>query len=83
MRVESFEAIYRYTLIGTAMAFTVALCLFAKSESPTLRGIAVALVLLGFSALVIDMFSKERAVVYEQAIDAEIKRLNETESNSL
>lgn len=82
-RVEAFDTIYTYTLIGTILAFNVAVCLFALSETPTLRAIAVALVFIGLSALVIDMFSKERAVNYEQAINAEIKRLNATERNLL
>ncbi|MCY4051358.1 MAG: hypothetical protein OXE41_07230 [Gammaproteobacteria bacterium] len=75
-RVSAFEAIYTYTIIGAAIAFAIAIVLFQLSENETIRAIAITLALIGLSGLVIDMFSKERATTYEQAIDAEIARLN-------
>jgi len=80
-RVKKFEDLYTYTLIGATIAFAMALVMFKLSENETLRAIAVALVLIGLSGLVVDMFSKERATTDEQAIDAEIVRLNEIKNN--
>jgi len=80
-RVKKFEDLYTYTLIGATIAFAMAIVMFKLSENETLRAIAVALVLIGLSGLVVDMFSKERATTYEQAIDAEIVRLNEIKNN--
>jgi len=76
VRVKKFEALYTYTIIGAAIAFAMAIVMFKLSENETMRAIAVTLVLVGLSGLVIDMFSKERAKTYEQAIDAETVRLN-------
>ncbi len=81
-RVKKFEDLYTYTIIGAAIAFAMAIVVFKLSGNEMLRSIAVALVLIGFSGLVIDMFSKERAATYEQAIDAEIVRLSEITNNS-
>ncbi len=81
-RVEQFEDLYAYTIIGAAIAFAAAIVMFKLSENETLRAIAIALVVIGLSGLVIDMFSKERAMTYAQAIDAEIVRLNEIENNA-
>ena len=81
-RVRKFEDLYAYTIIGAAMAFAIAIVLFQLSENETIRAIAVTLVLIGLSGLVVDMFSKERAKIYEQAIDAEIVRLNDMASDT-
>ncbi|WP_420583670.1 hypothetical protein [Ruegeria sp.] len=81
-RVEAFEALYTYTLIGAAVAFAAALALFVFSEHATLRAIAVALVFLGLSALIVDMFSKERAVTYANAIEAEIEQTTSSTAES-
>ncbi|MYI69489.1 MAG: hypothetical protein F4103_12350 [Boseongicola sp. SB0673_bin_14] len=76
-RVEAFQSLYAWTMIGAAAAFAVAVALFALSGHATLRAVAVALALAGLSALVVDMFSKERAATYARAIEAEIERLDE------
>ncbi len=81
-RVKKFEALYTYTIIGAAIAFAMAIVIFKLSSNETLCAIAVTLVLIGLSGLLIDMFSKERAKTYEQAIDAEIVRLNEITNNA-
>ena len=81
-RVKTFEALYTYTIIGAAIAFAAALVMFTLSDNVTMRAIAVALVLIGFSGLVIDMFSQERATAYEQAIDVEMMRLKQMTNNT-
>ena len=81
-RVEKFDAIYKYTIIGAAIAFFAAIVIFAFNSSPTLRAIAVVFVLLGLAGLVIDMFSQERAREYSNAIDLEVLRINEIKNQN-
>ena len=76
-RVAGFERTYHYTIIGAAVAFTVAVLLFLLSNNIWARSSAVAIVFIGFSGLVIDMFSEHRAQSYRQAIEQEIARIEE------
>lgn len=76
-RVENFDVIYRYTIVGAGLAFFAAILVFSLTLNPIARAVAVALVAIGLAGLVIDMFSKERAVAYEFAIDTELARINE------
>lgn len=71
-RVDGFEALYRYTMLGAALAFALAVAAFALSDGPNTRAIAFALALLGTSALLIDAYSQERAAGYATAIDAQL-----------
>lgn len=73
-RVNGFEAIYIYTLIGAAIGFALALGIFLLTENATWRAIGIMFVFLGFSAVVIDGFSKERAAAYAAEIEIELKR---------
>lgn len=73
-RVEAFQILYTYTLIGAAIVFAIALMLFAVSEQVMLRAIAICLVFLGLSGLVIDVFSKERSNRYYEVIKAEVSQ---------
>ncbi len=74
-RVEGFEVLYAATIIGAAIGFAVALLIFAFTLHPLARAIAITIAFLGFAGLVFDMFSKERAMTYADAIDAELVRL--------
>ena len=73
-RVEAFQRLYTYTIIGAAGAFTGAVMIFVFSEHPLLRAIAVSLAFIGLTGLVVDMFSKERADRYSAAIQSELAR---------
>ncbi len=73
-RVDAFQALYTYTMIGAAVCFAAALAIFALSEHPVHRAVAVTLAFVGVSGLVVDMFSKERSNRYSDAINAEIAR---------
>lgn len=67
-RVEGFHSLYTGTLVMASVAFASAAAIFWITLSPTWRGIAIGLVLLGLSGLVIDFFSKERADTYYEAL---------------
>ena len=68
-RVARFQRLYTATVIGASAAFTGAVLIFALSEHPGLRAVAVCLVLVGLTGLVIDMFSQERANRYVAALE--------------
>ncbi|MCY4258902.1 MAG: hypothetical protein OXC91_01380, partial [Rhodobacteraceae bacterium] len=74
-RVEGFRVLYIYTIIGAAIAFAISVLIFAFTLHPLARAIAVTMAFLGLAGLVFDMFSKERAMTYADAIDAELNRL--------
>ena len=63
-RVEDFQSLYTYTKIGVGICFTVATVVFFVTENRHWQAVAIALILIGFSGLTIDYFSKERANVY-------------------
>lgn len=67
-RVEGFEGLYTFTKYLATGLFAIALLLFFFVNNRHALAIAIALVLLGFSGLVIDYFSKERADIYYQEI---------------
>ena len=48
----------------------VAICLFAFCTTPWLRATALALIYLALSMLVIDYFSKERGITYQQELNS-------------
>jgi len=74
-RVEGFQTLYIGTMVGAAISFAAALLIFAFTLHPLARAIAFTIAFLGLSGLVFDMFSKERAMTYADAIDAELSRL--------
>ena len=69
-RVNEFMKIYPQVIIFAAVSFAVAICLFAFCTKPWLRATALALAYLALSCLVIDYFSKERAIIYQQEINS-------------
>lgn len=68
-RVEGFMGIYPMTIVFAAILFAAGTCIFAFCPAPWLRGTALVLVYVALSALVVDYFSKDRAIVYLQEID--------------
>ena len=68
-RVDGFMTIYPQVIIFAAVSFAVGIGLFAFCSKPWLRATALALIYLALSCLVIDYFSKERAVTYQQKIN--------------
>lgn len=67
-RVKNFQSLYTYTKIGAAICFTLAIVIFFVTDNRHWQAIAIALILTGFSGLVIDYFSKERADIYYNAL---------------
>ncbi len=63
-RVEDFQSLYTYIKIGAGICFFIAIGLFFITENRHWQAIAIMLILIGFSGLVIDYFSKERAAIY-------------------
>ena len=68
-RVDEFMKIYPKVIIFAAISFIVAICLFAFCTTPWLRATALALIYLALSCLVIDYFSKERGMIYQQELN--------------
>ena len=73
-RVSGFDRIYAYTLIGAAVGFGLALCIFVLTDHATWRAFGIMFVFLALSALVIDGFSSERAAIYAAEIEKELAR---------
>lgn len=73
-RVEDFQFLYTIVLILAPVCFVVASALFWWTMNPTVRAIAITLALFGFSGLIIDFFSKERADIYYEKILTELNR---------
>ena len=73
-RVEDFQFLYTIVLVLAPLCFVVASALFWWTTGPTVRAIAITLVLFGLSGLIIDFFSKERADIYYEKILAELNR---------
>lgn len=69
-RIDEFMKIYPQVIIFAAVSFVVGICLFAFCTTPWLRATALALIYLALSCLVIDYFSKERGMVYQQEINS-------------
>jgi hypothetical protein len=71
-RVEDFQYLYKMTIIISSIGFAIAICFFLFTNSPILKAIGLALIILGLSGLLIDYFSKERADTYYDAIIIEM-----------
>ena len=69
-RIDGFMPIYPQVIIFAAVSFAVGICLFAFCATPWLRATALALIYLALSCLVIDYFSKERAITYQQELNS-------------
>ena len=69
-RVDGFMSIYPQVIIFAAVSFAVAICLFAFCKTPWLRASALALIYLSLSFLVVDYFSKERAITYQHELNS-------------
>lgn len=68
-RVESFDAIFKYSYPG-AMLFTIGgAILFFVLSSPLGKAISLAMMVLGLMAYVIDHFAAERAAIYLEYIE--------------
>jgi hypothetical protein len=74
-RVENFQYLNKMTVIIAAVCFSVAIGFFLFTNNYVLKGIGLALIILGLSGLVIDYFSEERAAIYYKAIMSEIESL--------
>lgn len=68
-RVDGFMGIYPMTIVVAAILFVAGTCMFAFCSALWLRGTALVLIYLALSGLVIDYFSKDRALVYLQEIN--------------
>lgn len=71
-RIEGFMYMYTMTKIIATAFFFVAILFFWFSKSHNFHAIAIALILFGLSALVIDYFSTERANIYYEQIEKEL-----------
>jgi len=67
-RVEAFMPWYQYVRVIATVLLITGVGAIWLSNSSTLHGIALALMLLALSALVIDHFSHARAQIYYQEI---------------
>lgn len=67
-RVEGFQYLYKMTIVVASISFVLAICAFLFTQNTTLRGVGIALAILGLTGLIIDYFSKERADLYYSQI---------------
>ena len=70
-RVNGFMSVYHQVIIFAAVSFAVGICLFAFCTKTWLRASALALIYLALSTLVIDYFSKERAITYQHELNVD------------
>lgn len=68
-RVDGFMSIYPMTIAVAAVLFVVGTCLFAFCSVNWVRGTSLVLIYLGLAGLVIDYFSKARALIYLEEIN--------------
>lgn len=68
MRVEDFQFMYPASLAISAICFLVTLVAFVWADNSSLHAIGIILSVFGLSLIVIDYFSKERAMIYYQHI---------------
>lgn len=67
-RVDSFVKLYpltRYVSIGVII---LGFCLFNFLHSPLWKSIGLCIMVVGFSIIVIDYFSEERALIYQKVL---------------
>ncbi len=67
-RVESFQYQYKISKAIATVFFIATLFIFWYTKNPTWQSIGIGLSLFGFTGLVIDYFSEERANIYYQEI---------------
>lgn len=67
-RVEDFQVLYPISLAISAACFLITLLAFIFSKNATFQAIGIALSVVGFSLIIIDFFSKERAHIYYEHI---------------
>lgn len=67
-RVEDFQFMYPASLAISAICFLVTLVAFVWADNPNFHAIGIILSVFGLSLIVIDYFSKERAMTYYQHI---------------
>ncbi len=67
-RVEGFVSAYKYTFTTAAVIMITAVGLFLLGKSPLLRSVALALMVLSFIVFIVDHFSRERALDYQENI---------------
>ena len=68
-RVDGFMGMYPKTIIWATVLTVIAIYLFAFFSSHWLRGAALLVIYLALSLLVIDYFSKDRAVTYQKELN--------------
>ena len=69
-RVDSFMKIYPQTIIVASVLMLGGVCMFAFCSRPSLRAIALVLISVALTALTIDFFSKERALIYQDELNS-------------
>jgi hypothetical protein len=67
-RVEDFQFMYPASLAISAICFLVTLIAFVWSDNSNFQSIGILLSVFGLSLIVIDFFSKERALIYYEQI---------------
>ena len=72
IRIEGFMYMYTMSKYIALVCFLVALAFFFFTENRHLQAIGIALIIFGFSSLLIDYFSKERADMYYEQVMIEL-----------
>ncbi|UTW65470.1 hypothetical protein KFE94_12510 [bacterium SCSIO 12643] len=73
-RVEGFQILYTYSLIFATFSFVLTIVGFGFLNNRIFQSICIALLLISFTLIIIDHFSKERSKIYYIEI---LKHLNE------
>lgn len=67
-RVDSFVKLYPLTRYVSIAVIVLGFCLFNFLHSPLWKSIGLCIMVIGFSIIVIDYFSEERALIYQKII---------------
>jgi hypothetical protein len=81
-RVESFDQIFKYTYPMAIILTIGGAILFFTIDSPTWKGISLAMMTMGLMTYFIDHFAAERASIYLEKINKSIKTLSSTSIKS-
>ena len=68
-RVEDFMKMYPQTIVVATVMMGVGILAFSLCSKSILRASALVLILVAFSALTIDFFSKERGIIYQNELN--------------
>lgn len=67
-RVEGFQVLYKYSVGFAALGFLATIIAFGFMENRVFQSFCIAFMIVSASLIIIDHFSKERAVIYYQHI---------------